>query len=88
MDRSLFVPHQDVAQVVLLEQGVIDRKYRAARIAENYVYALILQGLDDDLRTGQLVLGHLELPSSVRTRALRMPVSVFENPANSGIPTC
>ena len=32
--RALLVPHQDVLQLVLLEQRVVDRQHRAARIAE------------------------------------------------------
>ncbi len=35
MARALLVAHQDVADVVLLEDLVIDRQHRAARIAEN-----------------------------------------------------
>ena len=50
MHRGLLVPDQDVAQAVLLKQGVIDRQHRAARISENDLYALVDQRLDDHLR--------------------------------------
>ena len=50
--RALLVPHQDVAQLLLLEHGVVDRKYRAARIPENVLDPLIEQGLDHHLGAG------------------------------------
>jgi hypothetical protein len=49
---GLFVAHQDVADVVLLEDLVIDRQHGAARIAEYSVHSLIPQGLNHHLRTG------------------------------------
>src|SRR3546814_9186089 len=56
MHRALLVPHQNVAQPVLLEEFVIDRQHGAAGIAEYDVDALVQQGPDDDLRTGHLVV--------------------------------
>jgi len=53
MGRALFVAHQDVMQARLVEQGVVDRQDRAARIAEDGVYALIHQGAHDDLGARQ-----------------------------------
>ena len=47
MDGALLVPHQDVAQLVLLEDGVVNRQNRAAGIAEHDLYAEIDQGPDD-----------------------------------------
>ena len=47
VDRALLVPHQDVAQLVLLEDGVVDGQYRAAGIAEHDVYAEIDQRAND-----------------------------------------
>ena len=54
MDRALFVAHQNVLDVVLLENLVIDRKDSAARIAEYRIHALILQSLNHHFRTGHL----------------------------------
>ncbi len=59
--RALFVAHEDVADLVLLEQLVIDRQNRSARIAEHCVHALVAQGLDDDLGAGH-VTGHVFSP--------------------------
>jgi hypothetical protein len=58
---ALFVPDEDVLDLVLLEQGVVDRQRRPARIPKNVLHALIDQGLDHDLRAGHL-LGHLLSP--------------------------
>ena len=52
MHRALFVPHQDVLHLILLEQGVVDRQYRAARIAENVLDPLIGKRRYHHLRTG------------------------------------
>ena len=57
MARSLLVAHENVAKLVLMEDGVVDRQHSAARIAEDHLDALILQRLDDHLRAGH-VLGH------------------------------
>ena len=57
MARSLLVAHEDVAELVLMEDGVVDREHRTARIAKDHLDALILQRLDDHLRAGH-VLGH------------------------------
>ena len=46
--RAAFLAHQDVANSVLLEQRIVDRQYGAARIAENNLYALILEGAKKD----------------------------------------
>ena len=55
--RALLVAHEDVAKLVLMEDGVVDRQHRAARIAEDHLDALVLQRLDDHFRAGHL-LGH------------------------------
>ena len=55
--RALLVAHEDVAELVLMEDGVVDRQHRAARIAEDHLDALVLQRLDDHFRAGH-VLGH------------------------------
>ena len=58
VDRTLLVPHQDVAQRVLLEQRVVDRQDGAAGIAEHDIDALIDQSLDDDIRSAQRLGRH------------------------------
>ena len=63
MDRALLVAHQDVSQGVLLEQGVVDRQNRAARIAENDLNPLIHQGLDHHFRSRHRVVRHDLFPS-------------------------
>ena len=55
--RALLMAHEDVAQLVLMEDGVVNRQHRAAGIAEHHLDALVLQRLDDHLRAGH-VLGH------------------------------
>ena len=51
MHRAPLLAHQDVAQRVLLEQGVVDRQDRAPGIAEYDIDALIDERLDDDIRS-------------------------------------
>ncbi len=53
VNRALFVTHQHVDKLVVLEQGIVNRQHRAARIAEDVAHALILERADHDLRTGQ-----------------------------------
>ena len=45
---SLLVPHQDVLDLVLLEQRVVDVEHRAARVAEDVLDPLLLEAADDD----------------------------------------
>ena len=52
VDRTLFVAHQDVADVVLLEDLVIDRQHCPAGVAEDHLDALILQRLNHHPRAG------------------------------------
>ena len=47
--RALFMPHEHMANPVLLEYGVVERKYGTARVTENHVDPLILKCLEDDL---------------------------------------
>ena len=49
MGCSLLMPHEDVANPLLLEQGVIDRENGTARIAENDLHTEIAQRLDEDI---------------------------------------
>ena len=53
MNRTLLVADEDVLDVVLLEDRVVDRKDRAAGIAENMFHALVPERADDDLRSAQ-----------------------------------
>jgi hypothetical protein len=63
--RPLLVPDQDVTDRVLIEQGVVDWKNRAARIAEDNLHTLILQGAQQNLRSGLGPLtGHSSLHNS------------------------
>ena len=50
--RALLVPHQDVLDLLLLEQRVVDRQHRAAGIAEQVLDALIGKRLDHHLGAG------------------------------------
>ena len=58
---TLFVAHQDMADIVLLKQRVIDRQDRAARIAKDHLHTQVAQCLDDDLGARQNLLGLLVL---------------------------
>jgi hypothetical protein len=62
MNRALLVAHQDVAKLVLVEQLVIDRQHRSARVAEDMLDPLIGERLDHHLGAGHL-LCHLPLQS-------------------------
>ena len=63
MHRALFVPHQDVPHLVLLEQRVVDRQHGAAGIAENVLDALIGKRRHHHFRAGHL--SHRSLRSSI-----------------------
>jgi hypothetical protein len=52
---ALLVAHEDVLDVVLLEDLVIDRQDGAARIAENMFYAVVSQRLQDNFGARHLV---------------------------------
>ena len=52
MHSTLLVPHQDVLDLLLLEQGVVDRQHGAAGIAEDVLDPLIGQRLDHHFRPG------------------------------------
>jgi hypothetical protein len=54
----LLVADEHVLDGVLMEERVIDRKHRAARIAEHVLDPLILEGADHHLGAGHR-LGHL-----------------------------
>ena len=53
---------QDVAERVLIENGVIDRQYGAARITEDLRHALIDQAFQEDFRTVHLLVCHRPCP--------------------------
>ncbi len=73
MRGALFVAHEKMADPVLLEQLVIDRKDRAARISENILNALVGQSLQDDFRAGHHASHraqlHFEPPAWSRSEA-------------------
>jgi hypothetical protein len=54
MHGTALLADQDVADGVLLEQGVVDREDRAAGIAEYDVDTLIDQGLEQQLGAGEI----------------------------------
>ena len=58
MNRALLVAHQDVLDLLLLEQRVIDRQHRAARIAENVLHALVGERLDHHFGAGHFPARH------------------------------
>ena len=82
---ALLVAHQDVADVVLLEDLVVDRQHRAAGIAEHGVDALVLQGLDDDLARRSSVGSSSSSPSVCRPAPARPPQ---KNPRSGGHGAC
>jgi len=52
MNRAAFLANEDVTDRILGEQGVVNRQDRTARIAENHVHALILEGTEQHLGSG------------------------------------
>src|SRR5450631_1709145 len=52
MGRALLVPNQHVANMVLMENSIVNRQYRPARISENRIHSLILQGFNDHFCAG------------------------------------
>ena len=55
--RRLLVPHEDVADGVLVEDRVVNRQHCTAWIAEHDLHALILQGLEQDFGAGPVGAG-------------------------------
>ncbi len=58
MHGPAFLTDKDVTQVILLEDGIVDRQYRAAGISEQNVYTLVDQSFDEYFGAGHAVLGH------------------------------
>ena len=58
VDRSLLVPHQNVADVILLENRIVNREYGPAWISEYDLYTLIGESLKDDFGAVQRGVGH------------------------------
>ncbi|MNT79393.1 hypothetical protein D3C72_2187220 [compost metagenome] len=56
MAGALLVTHQDVLDVVLLEDLVIDRQHGAAGITEDMLDPVVLQRLEDDLGARHLIV--------------------------------
>ena len=55
MRRALLVAHENVADLVLMEDRVVDRQHRAAGIAEDELDALIFQRLDHHFGAGHVL---------------------------------
>ena len=55
MRCALFVTHQDVTDLVLLENLIVDRQHRPARIAKDVLDTLIGQRRQNDLCTCHLL---------------------------------
>src|SRR6185437_16042287 len=68
--RPLLVAHEDMTKLVLVEDGVVDRKHRTARIAKDHLDALVLQRLDDHLRAGHLLGHNRNSPSFLANRKI------------------
>ena len=49
MNRRLFVAHQYMFDLILIEQGIIDKQHRPAGIAENVFDSFFLQTSDGNL---------------------------------------
>ena len=81
MHRALFVAHQDVADGVLLEDLVIDRKHGAAGIAEYRVDTLVLQGFDHHFRASHL--GRHRFRSFCRPTSVEGAYSAQKSPRDS-----
>ena len=64
MNGGLFVAHQNVADFVLLENLVVNRKHSTTGVAENHFDALILKGLNHHFSAGH-GLTHFALRASV-----------------------
>ena len=62
MDRPLLVAHEDVLHLLLVEERVVDGQHGPARIAEDVLDPLILQGADHHLGAGHH-LAHRAAPS-------------------------
>jgi hypothetical protein len=69
MHGALLVAHQDVLDLLLMEKRVVDRQHRPARIPEDVLDPLILQGADHHVRPGHH-LAHLSC-------SIRSVVSLF-----------
>jgi hypothetical protein len=52
VNGSLLVPDEDVLHLLLVKERIVDRKNRAARIAEDMLDPLILQGTDHHFGSG------------------------------------
>ena len=71
VDRALLVAHENMANLLLMEQRVIDRQHRPAGIAENMPDALVLQSLDHHFGAGHFSC-HCLAPSLRRAPLYRI----------------
>ncbi|BDD81843.1 hypothetical protein TPB0596_16060 [Tsukamurella pulmonis] len=58
MTGALLVPHEDVADLLRVEERVVDREDAAARNTEDRVHADLLKRPDDRLGAGDALGGH------------------------------
>ncbi len=73
MTGALLVPHQDVLDLVLLEDLVIDRKHRTARITEDVLDPVIGERAYDHRSAGHLV-GVVALALAHGSLRIRLPL--------------
>src|SRR5260221_662464 len=62
--RALLVPNENVAHLILRENGIIDRQHRTARIAEQMFDVLVGKRLDDHFGAGHFACHVISLSSS------------------------
>ena len=74
MYRATLLANQDVPDSVLLEQRIVDRQYGAAGIAENNLYALILEGTKKDFCSR---LSHIRRHSSAPVAKSGLSISLL-----------
>jgi hypothetical protein len=65
MGRAGFVAHENVADPLVTEQGIINRQHCAAGVAEHTFDSLGNQAFDQNIRAAALVL-HAAIPSRPR----------------------
>jgi hypothetical protein len=60
VQSSLFMAHQDVLDLILIEQGIVNMQNGSARVAKYVFDSLFLQTADSNFRSGQLHHKHLK----------------------------
>ena len=62
MDRATFLAHENMLELVLLEDRVINWQHCAARIAEHGIHTLIYESFDNNFSAGHFLISHLRSP--------------------------